>query len=193
MKAKIERNNPYILQVIVVHRHGDRTPISAHAGLFKQSEDLVEFWKSRLPARHRLSAWGAVDDEPTETYLSSKAPMSSSPPWPNGLSVYIFNDMTRSWPHPLIDGPFSRQPARKHSHRTVQNPDPEQPAQRRGAGPVLLRGPVLPCGACPEPRRRPPQGISRSSALRSCGGSAPPAHTPTHTLDPPRPRHPPPA
>ncbi len=68
----------------MVHRHGDRAPIASSVGTFNQTDDLIEFLKGRLPARARLSAWGAVDDEPTETFLASKAPSSSSAGWPNG-------------------------------------------------------------------------------------------------------------
>ena len=89
MRPRISRfENSAIQQVIVVHRHGDRTPIASQVGVFKQSEDLDEFWKQTLPSRQRLSAWGAVDEDPTETYLALKGENSTHPGWPNGLLAY---------------------------------------------------------------------------------------------------------
>ena len=35
------------VQVVVVHRHGDRTPISTKVGSFQQTPELLHFWHSR--------------------------------------------------------------------------------------------------------------------------------------------------
>jgi hypothetical protein len=47
-------------------------------------------WKQTLLFRQRLSAWGAVNEDPTETYLALKGENSIHPGWSNALFPIYF-------------------------------------------------------------------------------------------------------
>ena len=71
-----------LVQVLVVHRHGDRTPIATHAGVFKQTSDLEAIWRSRVPPRQEIEAWGRTNVDATDTHLAQTASEKYS--FPNG-------------------------------------------------------------------------------------------------------------
>jgi len=60
-----------LVQVVVVHRHGDRTPISRNAGAFTETLELKEFWKSRVSASKDIERTGRMNRDTTSTYLST--------------------------------------------------------------------------------------------------------------------------
>jgi hypothetical protein len=60
-----------LVQVVVVHRHGDRTPISRNAGAFTETLELKEFWKSRVSASKDIERTGRMNTDSTSTHLST--------------------------------------------------------------------------------------------------------------------------
>ena len=71
-----------LVQVVVIHRHGDRAPIAKHAGVFSQTEELENFWTTRLPPQSEIERWGRLNVDPTETHLEKKTSEKYS--YPNG-------------------------------------------------------------------------------------------------------------
>lgn len=69
-----------LVQVAIVHRHGDRAPIWKQVGAFLQTPELEAFWRSRVPARGELERWGRLNTDPTGTWLQTE----------HGTSKYSF-------------------------------------------------------------------------------------------------------
>eukprot|EP00283_Hemiselmis_rufescens_P018081 CAMPEP_0173439458 /NCGR_PEP_ID=MMETSP1357-20121228/20992_1 /TAXON_ID=77926 /ORGANISM="Hemiselmis rufescens, Strain PCC563" /LENGTH=455 /DNA_ID=CAMNT_0014404833 /DNA_START=56 /DNA_END=1423 /DNA_ORIENTATION=- len=82
-------------QVVVVHRHGDRTPLSLKVGDWEQSPELEEFWASRLPSQDTLARWGELNVDPTGTNLKPRGE-SSSTSWPYGHLTMLGADQLRT-------------------------------------------------------------------------------------------------
>jgi len=82
-------------QVVVVHRHGDRAPLSLKVGSWEQSSDLEEFWKERLPSKDAIQRWGETNTDPTGMYLKPKGE-SSSTTWPYGHLTKVGADQLRT-------------------------------------------------------------------------------------------------
>ena len=134
-------------QVIVIHRHGDRTPIASKVGVFEQTKELAEFWEGRLPARHRLSAWGAVDEDPSEIYLAKQASSTSGTLWPNGCNHSLLNMFFSQEPRSLSFNPsltttaaacfFRRRRGRRHRSRRPSDGARSGPAAQGVAPPPV--------------------------------------------------------
>eukprot|EP00282_Hemiselmis_andersenii_P005751 CAMPEP_0114141220 /NCGR_PEP_ID=MMETSP0043_2-20121206/17796_1 /TAXON_ID=464988 /ORGANISM="Hemiselmis andersenii, Strain CCMP644" /LENGTH=448 /DNA_ID=CAMNT_0001235355 /DNA_START=49 /DNA_END=1395 /DNA_ORIENTATION=- len=82
-------------QVVVVHRHGDRTPLSLKIGDWEQSRELEEFWGGRLPSQDTLKRWGELNIDPTGTNLKPRGE-SSSTSWPYGHLTMLGADQLRT-------------------------------------------------------------------------------------------------
>ncbi len=101
--AKVGRSGPRdatgreaeLVQVVVVHRHGDRAPIAQHAGVFLQTPELEDFWKSRIPALGEVERWGRLNKDPTGTHLERVTSGSSKYSFPNGFLTTLGADQMR--------------------------------------------------------------------------------------------------
>ena len=101
--AKVGRTGPRdatgiaveLVQVVVVHRHGDRAPIAQHAGVFLQTPELEDFWKSRIPTIGEVERWGRLNKDPTGTHLQRATSGSSKYSFPNGFLTGIGADQMR--------------------------------------------------------------------------------------------------
>ena len=83
-----------LVQAVVVHRHGDRTPIAKHAGKFHQTDDLEEFWRTRVSPADVIERWGRLNVDATKTHLEKTA--SDRYTYPNGhLTVLGANQLRR--------------------------------------------------------------------------------------------------
>lgn len=83
-----------LMQVVVVHRHGDRTPIAKHAGRFSQSDALEAFWRTRVSSLEEIERWGKLNVDTTRTHLEKTA--SDKYSFPNGhLTVLGANQLRR--------------------------------------------------------------------------------------------------
>mmetsp|Transcript_21410 Transcript_21410/g.33494 ORF Transcript_21410/g.33494 Transcript_21410/m.33494 type:complete len:219 (+) Transcript_21410:73-729(+) len=68
-------------QVILIHRHGDRTPLSKGEGSFLQDDNLTEFWKTKLPSTKEIEAWGDLNLDLSGTWSKGEG---DDPKWPQG-------------------------------------------------------------------------------------------------------------
>lgn len=83
-----------LVQVVVVHRHGDRTPIAKHAGRFSQTDELETFWRTRVSPHEEIERWGRLNVDATNTHLEKTA--SDKYTFPNGhLTVLGANQLRR--------------------------------------------------------------------------------------------------
>ena len=65
----------------MVHRHGDRTPITKSAGSFVQTEELKSIWSSKINGHESVRRWGVSNRDDTGTYITHNISSSS---WPFG-------------------------------------------------------------------------------------------------------------
>lgn len=89
------RSSLVLRQVVVVHRHGDRAPLSMVIGSWEQTKELEEFWKSRLPATSTIERWGELGTDSSGTYLKAKGEHSGTG-WPWGHLTNVGADQLRT-------------------------------------------------------------------------------------------------
>jgi hypothetical protein len=72
-----------LVHVVVVHRHGDRTPISTQAASYTQGSEQKEFWEGTVPAIDTVEEWGALNVDDTGTFKLR------DPKFPNGHLTHV--------------------------------------------------------------------------------------------------------
>lgn len=82
-------------QVVVVHRHGDRAPLSMTIGSWEQTPELEDFWKTRLPAKSTIEKWGMYGTDSSGIYLKPKGEHSATG-WPWGHLTNVGADQLRA-------------------------------------------------------------------------------------------------
>jgi hypothetical protein len=73
-----------LVHVVVVHRHGDRTPISRKATTYKQSPERTAFWETTVPALETVREWGELNHDETGTFLQRDPAV-----FPNGHLTHV--------------------------------------------------------------------------------------------------------